>query len=85
MTFEDDDYEFNARYDDHRERYGDPCPGCGTLRWQGDCPKCWDEPLDGDEAVAASVGHSEPKGLDDGTQNPESGVPPAWADDDIPF
>jgi hypothetical protein len=37
---EHEEHERNARYDDHRERYGDPCPGCGTLRWQGDCGKC---------------------------------------------
>ncbi len=36
-------YELNARHDDIRERYGDPCPGCGTLRWQADCPKCYRE------------------------------------------
>lgn len=36
-------HEANARYDDRRERYGDPCPGCGTLRWQGDCPNCYDD------------------------------------------
>lgn len=26
-----------------REAYGDPCPKCGCLRWQGDCPNCTPE------------------------------------------
>ena len=37
---EHEDHEANAGYDDNRERYGDPCPRCSSLRWQGDCPKC---------------------------------------------
>lgn len=43
---EDCNYELNARYDYIREAYGDPCPACGTLRWQADCPKCWTDPYD---------------------------------------
>lgn len=39
--FADDDYA--TAYDWKVETYGDRCPGCGTLRWGGDCPKCYDE------------------------------------------
>lgn len=48
MFEEDADYEFNARYDDRRERYGDPCPSCGNLRYGGDCGNCleFEEPFD---------------------------------------
>ena len=32
-----------ATHDDYvREAYGDPCPGCGSLRYGGDCGKCYD-------------------------------------------
>lgn len=37
-----------------REAYGDPCPGCGSLRYGGDCGKCYDfegEALDAEKAV----------------------------------
>ena len=38
---EDRDYEFNARYDDVRERFGDRCPvHPGVLRGGGDCYIC---------------------------------------------
>lgn len=30
-------------YDYRVEAYGDRCPGCGTLRWGGDCPNCYDD------------------------------------------
>jgi hypothetical protein len=40
--------DFNSRYDDRVERYGDRCPGCGTLRWGGDCPKCFSDMHDDD-------------------------------------
>lgn len=51
-------YEFNARHDYRREAYGDPCPGCGTLRWQGDCPTCTrPDDEDEDEAFARRAGY----------------------------
>jgi hypothetical protein len=37
MFNEDAIYEANAAYDYKVEAYGDRCPGCGTLRWGGDC------------------------------------------------
>jgi hypothetical protein len=50
------DHEAGARFDDHRERFGDPCPRHGTLRWGGDCPTCWQAE---DEAAAAAELASE--------------------------
>jgi hypothetical protein len=49
--------EFNATYDDKRERYGDPCPGCGALRYGGDCGRCMaDDELDAGNQLAAAEG-----------------------------
>lgn len=45
MTDDERD-EFNATFDDRRERYGDPCPACKTLRYGGDCPQCYTEDED---------------------------------------
>jgi hypothetical protein len=52
MPFTDDDLydDLMSRTDDHRERYGDPCPHCHALRWMGDCPNC--TPHDEDDADA---------------------------------
>lgn len=36
-------FEADAAYDYKVEAYGDRCPGCGTLRWGGDCPRCFDD------------------------------------------
>lgn len=52
MAFIDGDFELTG-YEEHlrdeathadymREAYGDACPGCGTLRYGGDCGKCYD-------------------------------------------
>lgn len=41
-----------SRYDYYREAYGDPCPGCGTLRWQADCPVCYHDEYDRPEGDA---------------------------------
>jgi hypothetical protein len=93
--FDDDaDYEFHARYDDHRERYGDRCPGCGTLRWGGDCPACMScdpEPEDIDIPVSALswIPDREPTVEELRRLNAENNNAIAWAedreDDDIPF
>jgi hypothetical protein len=40
---DDRDFELHAAHDYKVEAYGDRCPGCGTLRWGGDCPKCYHE------------------------------------------
>lgn len=42
-SYDDDRFEFNARYDYVVEAYGAPCPRHGTLTWQGDCPQCDEE------------------------------------------
>lgn len=66
-------HEFNSRYDDMRERYGDPCPRHGTLRWQGDCPDCeWFE-HDGSEQLTLPFDR----------EVPASEI--FLSDDDIPF
>jgi hypothetical protein len=37
----DENYdEGMTAYDAKVEAYGDRCPGCGTLRWGGDCFSC---------------------------------------------
>lgn len=38
-----------------REAYGDPCPGCGTPRYGGDCGKCYD--FDAEAADAELARH----------------------------
>lgn len=73
MAYDDDPfYDINARADYMREAYGDPCPSCGTLRWQADCPKCYKEELEGEAPV-----------LD--TLVPDAVPVREWDDDDIPF
>lgn len=56
-----DDYDLMTASDELRERFGDACPGCGTLRWQGDCPIC--TPLDEGDFVALPPTASEPTEL----------------------
>ena len=78
---DDAQFEASAAYDYKVEAYGDRCPGCGTLRWGGDCPRCMDD----DYRSAEEVAH------DDAVLAAQALVPAAPvvaydpADDDIPF
>lgn len=82
---EDRDLELFARADYIREAYGDPCPGCGTLRWQADCPLCMppeDEPdwaTHRDDVPEFPTSYQAPA-------SPRAPVPATGEDDDdIPF
>lgn len=75
---DDRDFELNARYDYIREAYGDPCPGCGTLRGGGDCIRCYDE---------ATYEPANAAELLDMAPEPVAELPVDWSnvDDDIVF
>jgi hypothetical protein len=71
-----------ARYDYIREAYGDPCPHCKTLRWQADCPKCYDDMID-DQLEGIEHYTLEDVLILEAQEQPLATQP--IADDDIPF
>ena len=80
---EEYEYQMFAAYDAKVEAYGDRCPGCGTLRWGGDCPKCydWDAEAEATErqALLAELATDPAPAVCEGPAEVEE------VDDDIPF
>lgn len=68
-----------AAEDYRREAYGAPCPGCGTLTWGGDCPRCYQEE-DRDEVEVLYAAESRRPVHGNVPVDPEP-----WDDTDIPF
>jgi hypothetical protein len=82
---EEREYQLFAAYDAKVEAYGDRCPGCGTLRWGGDCPKCFRED-DELRAEAERLGSSPEVILDQfETEVAESRRERVGVSDDIEF